>query len=302
MDRLFWAVACLLLLCAHPVSAQDEAGSYSPPVAVQILGYNGHTMEPFITRDGTLLFFNNRNEAKDQTDLHVARRISETKFRYLGPVTGANSTGLDGVASLDRNGNFYFISSRDYDATGNTLWTAHYSAAGVEGAMPLTTNFTPRKLLRLNIDMEVSANGNTLYVAENRWDLLRNVPATSDITMAQKTAAGFARLPNADALMANINTSKLEYAPATSADELTLYFTRLDMRALRKGKPGAFTIMMARRPDTSSPWGVPVAITAITGHVEAPTVTPDGCALYFHRKDGEQFRLYHTRRAGCTEK
>lgn len=302
MNRLLWAAACLLTLCARTVCAQDEAGTFSPPVAVQILGYNGHTMEPFITRDGALLFFNNRNEAKDQTDLHVARRISETKFRYLGPVTGANSTGLDGVASLDREGNFYFISSRDYDTTGNTLWTAHHSAAGIEGATPLTTNFTPKKLLRLNIDMEVSADGKTLYVAENRWDLLRGVPATSDLTMARKTAARFERLPNANALMANINTTKLEFAPATSADELTLYFTRLNMKALRKGKPGAFAIMMATRPDRSSPWGVPVAITAITGHVEAPTVTPDGCALYFHRKDGEQFRLYYTRRTGCGAK
>jgi len=288
-----------LFLCAHAVRAQDEAGSYSPPVAVQILGYNGHTMEPFIARDGTLLYFNNRNEPKDKTDLHLARRISDTKFRYLGPVTGANSAGLDGVASLDQAGNFYFISSRDYDATGNTLWSAHSSPTGVTGALPITTNFTPKKLLRLNIDMEVSANGETLYVAENRWDLLRGVPATSDITMARKVAKGFERLPNANALMANINTSKLEYAPATSADELTLYFTRLNMKALRKGKPGALTIMMATRPDTSSPWGTPAAITAIEGFAEAPTVTPDGCALYFHRKDDGQYRLYYTRRTGC---
>ena len=96
------------------------------------------------------------------------------------------------------------------------------------------------------------------------------------------------------------NTKKLEFAPATSADELTLYFTRLDMKALFKGKPGAFAIMVATRANRTSPWGVPRAITAITGHAEAPSVTPDGCAIYFHRKDGGIFRLYLTRRIGCT--
>lgn len=283
-----------------PAGAGESAAQFSPPVRVQILGYNSHAMEPFLTRDGKLLFFNNRNDPKDQTDLHVARRIDETSFRYLGPLTGANSDKLDGVASLDRAGNFYLVSARDYDSTGNTLWSGRYSGGAIGGMAPLVTDFTPRKLLRLNIDLEVSADGNTLYVAENRWDLLRGVPATSDITMARKTAAGFARLPDADALMANINTPHLEFAPATSADELTLYFTRLNMKALRKGKANAFTIMVATRADRTSPWGVPQSIAAISGHAEAPTVTPDGCAIYFHRKDAEIFHLYLTRRTNCT--
>jgi hypothetical protein len=299
MRRLLWISVCLIGLCSHPARAQEGARAFSAPVLVQIHGYNGHTMEPFLTRDGALLYFNNRNDPKDQTDLHVAHRISDTSFRYLGPVTGANSPGLDGVASLDRAGNFYFISSRDYDSTGNTLWAGRLADSTIQEVAPLTTNFTPKKLLRLNIDMEVSADGKTLYVAENRWDLLRGIPATSDITMATKTATGFKRLPNADTLMAEINTAQLEFAPATSADELTLYFTRLNMKALRKGKPNAFAIMMATRPDTSSPWGVPTTIAASRGHVEAPTVTPNGCALYFHRKDGEQFRLYFMRQMGC---
>jgi hypothetical protein len=296
--RLMLAGLALLAL-ALPASANGPGPQFSKPVPVKMLGYNGHIMEPFLTRDGALLFFNNRNDPKDQTDLHVARRNNDLTFRYIGPATGANSAGLDGVASIDRDGNFYFISSRDYDSSGNTLWTGRYGSPGMTDVAPLATNFTPKKLLRLNIDMEVSADGKTLYVAENRWDLLRGVPATSDITMARKTAAGFERLPDADALMANINTKHLEFAPATSADEQTLYFTRLNMKAFRKGKANAFAIMMATRPDRSSPWGEPAVISAISGHTEAPTVTPDGCALYFHRKDGEVFRLYFTQRLGC---
>lgn len=301
MRRELWIALVLVahLAMPRPAGAGESAAQFSPPVPVDILGYNGHAMEPFLARDGKLLFFNNRNDPKDQTELHVARRVGDTSFRYLGLLKGANSAALDGVASLDSNGNFYFVSTRDYDSTGNTLWQGRFSGSALVNAAPLVTDFTPRKLLRLNIDLEVSADGNTLYVAENRWDLLRGVPATSDITMARKTGTGFTRLPDADALMANINTPHLEFAPATSADELTLYFTRLNMKALRKGKANAFTILVATRADRTSPWGKPDAITAITGHAEAPTVTPDGCGLYFHRKDGEHFRLHYTRQLHC---
>jgi hypothetical protein len=289
----------LLVAFINVSHAQESTVAFSKPEQVKIAGYSGHAMEPFITRDGTFLFFNNRNDPKDQTDLHLARRMTETLFRYFGPVSGVNSKELDGVASLDRTGNFYFISTRDYDSSGNTLWSGRFADGKVADAGPLTTNFTPRKLLRLNIDMEISADGQTLYVAENRWDLLRGVPATSDITMAKKTKAGFVRLPNADTLMANINSPLLEFAPATSSDELTLYFTRLNMKSFRKGRADAFSIMMSTRPNRQSPWQKPVAISAITGHAEAATVTPDGCTLYFHRKTDETFAIYLTRRIGC---
>ena len=204
------ALVGLALLCLSQHARAAEP-AFSVPEPVQMLGYNGHIMEPFLSRDGSLLFFNNRNGPKDQTDLHVARRINDLSFRYLGPLQGANSAKLDGVASLDRNGNFYFVSTRDYDDTGNTLWGAHFAGGAVQDVGALKTNFTPKKLFRLNMDMEISADGQTLYVVANRWDLLRGMPATSDIIMARKTEAGFERLPNASALMATINTKHLEY-------------------------------------------------------------------------------------------
>lgn len=280
-----------------PVIGADTG--FTPPVAVTIDGYPGHAMEPFLTRDGRYLFFNNRNDPNDQTDLHVARRLSDTRFAYVGPLAGANSGALDGVASADRNGTFYFISSREYDASGNTLWTGRLQDMRLTGAQPLRTNFTPKKLLRLNIDMEISVDGDMLYVAENRWDLLRGVPASSDITMAKRVGDLFQRLPNADQLMRNINSEALEFAPATSADQLTLYFTRLDMKRLRQKKGDAFMNLVSTRPDRQSPWGLPKRITAITGHSEAPTVTPDGCALYYHQNVAGLFGIYFTRRRAC---
>jgi hypothetical protein len=302
--KLRIAVLCIgLMAAAFSGCAARRAPSpiavttaFLPAEAVMVDGYDGHAMEPFLSRDGTLLFFNNRNDPADQTELHVARRISDLHFAYVGPVEGANSSGLDGVASMDRTGHFYFISTRDYDATGNTLWTGRWTGRAVSGVTPMATDFTPRRLLRLNIDMEISADGDTLYVAENRWDLLRNALASSDIAMARRVSGRFERLANSDALLARINTGALEFAPSTSADERTLYFTRLNMRAFRRGDANAFMTFVSTRRDRTMPWGEPRRIAAITGHAEAPTSSVDGCALYFHQLVDGRFRLFRTQR------
>lgn len=280
-----------------PANAVDT--SFTQSQAVTIDGYSGHAMEPFLTRDGRYLFFNNRNDPADQTDLHVAKRVSDLRFIYLGLVAGANSAALDGVASLDRQGRFYFISTRDYDATGNTLWGGRLVGIGLVGTKPLLTDFTPKQPLRLNIDMEISADGDMLYVAENKWDLLRRAPATSDLAMAVRVGDSFSRLPNSDALMRNINSPALEFAPATSADQLSLYFTRLDMKRLRAKRADAFMLMVSTRASRRAAWRPPKRIAVIAGYVEAPTITPDGCALYFHRNVAGRFGVHFARRQRC---
>jgi hypothetical protein len=280
-------------------TAKLIADSFSQPSPVTINGYDGHIMEPFLSRDGKLLFFNTRNMPKDQTDIHVAGFESNETFNYIGPVSSANSESLDGVASLDHAGNFYFVSNRDFDKSGTTLWSGTWREGKVGAVAHLAADFTPKKLLRLNIDLEVSADGKTLYFAENRWDLFRGSPATSDLAMARLESGTFKRLSTSDFLTKNINTKKLEFAPSTSSDELTLYFTRLDMKAFRKSKPNAFAIMVSTRANTVSAWSHPIAIDAIQGHVEGPTVSPDGCALYFHKLVQEQFRLFRSARKNC---
>ena len=257
-------------------------------------------MEPFLSRDGAWLLFNNRNSPEDQTDLHAARRISATAFSYAGPITGANSVALDGVPSLDRDGNLYFVSNRDYDASLNTLWTAQFKEGMATGAAALTGDAPRRQLLWLNIDAEISANGDRLYFAENRWGLFGGGLKSSDILVAARDATGaFNRLPDAEDLFDKVNTKLLEFAPALTDDELTLYFTRLDMQAARKGKPGAFGIFVSTRPSVSAAFGPPVRIEAIKGYTEAPSVSPDGCSIYFHELQQDVFRIRMTSRTDC---
>ena len=98
-------------------SAPDDL-AFAAPEPVEIKGYVGDAMEPFVTRDGRSLIFNTRNGRKDQTDLMLARRIDDRHYSFVGPVAGANSLSLDGVASIDREGRFYFVSTRDFASSG----------------------------------------------------------------------------------------------------------------------------------------------------------------------------------------
>ena len=115
------------------VRAAVLAACFAAPQPVAIDGWSADAMEPFISRDGALLFFNSSNAPGAQTDLYWARKIDPLHFKLLGPVPGANSPALDGVASLAADGTFAFISPRDYDARHGTVWTGRWTGAGVTG-------------------------------------------------------------------------------------------------------------------------------------------------------------------------
>lgn len=264
---------------------------FGAPQPVQIAGYSGHVMEPFIARDGETLFFNNRNGPADQTDMFWASRIDATHFRFQGPVAGANSAELDGVPSLARDGTFAYISPRAAKGRADTIWTGRWTGAAV--AQPtLHPALTPGRWPQFNMDVEITADGRRLYFADARW--AAPIPRSSDLRVAVRREGSWRRAPERDAWFAQINTKRaLEYAPATSPDERELYFTRLTPAFLA---PPKLEIMVATRPDADSPFGAPAPIAAISGFVEGPTIAPDG-ALYFHAKIDEMHVFMRAPRA-----
>jgi hypothetical protein len=96
-----------------------------------------------------------------------------------------------------------------------------------------------------------------------------------------------------------LNTDALEYAPCQSADRLELYFTRTTKRKAtvdnKKLEP-YLRIMVARRRDCFSPYGQPEKLSALTGFIEAPTITDDKKEMFFHKKVGDKFRLFCAKR------
>ncbi|MGB0498303.1 MAG: hypothetical protein ACPGID_08180 [Rubricella sp.] len=289
-----------LALSVAASGAVADPSDFHTPVTVGIEGYSGHAMEPFLSRDGRWLFFNTRNQPQDQTDLHLAERIDDTLYRYLGPLDGANSDALDGVPSMDASGTFFFVSPRAYDTSRNTLWQGRFAAGEVTDIRELEGDFSRREPIWLNIDAEISADGQTLYYVESRWRLLRGGIASANLLLARRMPDGsFARVPSVEDPFTAINSDLLEFAPAITEDELTLYFTRVDEAALREGVDRGFGIFVATRHSTAEPFGHPRRIAAITGYVEAPTIAPGDCAILFHKRIDGTFVIQRAERRDC---
>ena len=276
-----WSAAILGFALTRGVA---HAQAFANPQRVTIVGYAGDTMEPFLSRDGRFLFFNNLNEPQVNTNLFYAERIDDLHFQFRGELRGINTPALEGVASMDSAGKFYFVSNRSYDTTASTLYRGVFSAGSVS-QIELVPGVSLHKPGIVNFDAEISADGNTLYFVESEFS--HGGPRTARILVAHRSGNTFVRDPAGSALLQTVNSSGLNYAPALTADELEIFFTRVS------SGPG---IYQASRMRVTDAFGPAARIAAIEGFVEAPTLSPDGKALYFHKKEDGHLVLYRVTR------
>jgi hypothetical protein len=272
-------------------SSTSVTQDYLGPIKVQVIGYNGNLMEPFISRDGHFLLFNNLNAAPENTNLHWAARINDSTFQYSGEISGINTPDLDAVASLDRNGILYFVSTRNYSTTLSTIYQCNFNA-GVASNVQLVKGISKQQAGWVNFDVESSADGNTLYFVDGQFDQSGN-PFTADIVIARKVGDSFQRWSGSNQAMKNINTDALEYAACISADELELYFTRLSLPLNSNSVPGVF---VAHRKTKNDAFDAPLKIGSISGFAEAATIAPDQRTIYFHMRENGKFQLYMSKK------
>jgi hypothetical protein len=284
------ALVTLALISCDPDTPRRSL-IYSEPTRIEIHGYTGHAMEPFLSPDGEILLFNNLNAAPENTNLHWARRIDEHTFEYQGELSGVNTMYLEGVASLDGSNRLYFVSLRDYDRTLASVYTGNLSD-GVVTNLSQVAGVSKNMAGWLNFDVDVDRSGNYLYLADGRFDA-NGGPHEADIFIAHKTTTGFERL--AHDYLVKVNTVDLEYAACISPDQLELYFTRLLAPITSNSQP---EIWGTTRTSTTEDFKTPVRIEAAEGFVEAPTLSADGNALYYHKAENGTFVIYSIRRTG----
>jgi WD40 repeat protein len=271
-------------LIGHRHAVAPAAGEFSNPQSVTIRGYDSDAMEPFITRDGRYLLFNDSNAPGNDTNLQYAERVDDVTFDYRGPIANINSTALDGVATLDTTNTMYFVSTRSYAQTQSTIYRAVFENGDARNVALVDGISKPGVI---TFDVEVTADGDTLYLSDGVFNG-GAVPSAADLAIAQRDSSGaFKRVPAS--IFANINTSALEYAACLSSDQLELFFTRLD------GAQPA--IYRSTRSDRNAAWGTPHPVTAITGFVEAPAFSPDGRLLYYHARRGSRFVIERVERS-----
>ncbi len=260
---------------------------FGQPVKVEVKGYTGNIMEPFISRDGNILLFNNLNAAPENTNLYWAVKINDSTFQYIDEITGINTPDLEAIPSLDSAGNLYFVSNRNYPNTLSTIYRCNFTN-GNAANIQLVSGISKLQAGWVNFDVEVSADGQLLYFVDAQFDKTGN-PTSADIVIAEKKSAGFQRLINSNEIVKNINTDALEYAACISVNQLELYFTRLTLSPT--GIPST-EILMATRNNKNEAFNSPSKISTITGFAEAATIALDQKTIYYHKKENDKFVLY----------
>jgi hypothetical protein len=272
-----------------PASPGRQYRAFGDPTPVAIEGFTDSAMEPFISYDGEYLLFNTSNVPPNVPSLQYATRLNADTFEYDGLVRGADRSGfLSGTPATDRDGTLYFVSTRSYAQTLSTIYAGQFSdgrlsdlhrVRGISGGSYGVVDF----------DVDVSADGRTLYVSSG--DFSGGSPTTASIAVFDRAANGFVPDPRSARILRNVNTPGiLTYAADVSANGLELFFTR----AAPDG--GAPAIYRAARGGTSRPFGPARRISAITGFVEAPSISADGTTLYYHRLVGPVFQIWEVTR------
>lgn len=260
------------------------------PKRVEIVGYNDDAMEPFVSRDGRYLLFNNLNQPTTNTDIHFAERKDDFTWLYRGKVNGVNTPDLEGCPTMDRDGRMFFVSPRNYANTLCTIYTGLFKDGNVTGVQMLES-ISRKQPGIVNFDVDVSPDGKTLVFVDSRFKPGAG-PQSAVLVIATWDGTRFVRSSESSRQLSLVNKAgALQYAPTISADTLTLYFTRFDPHG---GFPGP-QIYRSTRPSPDAPFGQAVHLAGLGDYVEGSALSPDERLLYFHRQDGQRFNLYAVR-------
>jgi len=224
------------------------------------------------------------------TTLFYAQWLTYTTFVYRGEIVGANSAALDAVATMDRLGHFYFVSTRSYAMTFSTIFRAGFRDGHV-ASVELAPGLSLQQPGVVDFDVEVNASGNALYVSEGLFGP-HGGPTSAALVLAMRRGDGFVRVAESARTLATINTGGLNYAAAIGADDHELFFTRIDPQHPGDGPK----VYRAYRQESTAPFACPQRLHALTGYVEAPSISFDGHSLYYHKRIGNHFGIYRVTR------
>ena len=267
------------------VQANCQTPTFGPEKLVTINGLTFDAMEPFISSDGQTLFFNSLNSGGN-TNLYYATKIDDTTFNYVGLLGGTYDPTvghLDGVASLDIDDRFFWVSLRNYPIQFENLHNGDYASGNVSNIKRTYGDFNIYMPNWLIMDAAIDHDGDLLYYVNANFNGCDPVPCYAFIGVAQKVDdTTFNKLPNTNGIFTNVNDTSnyITYAPELSIDGKELYFTRI--------LNGSFNseICVSVRPTVADTFGLPTVIHSNLGFLpEAATITDDQLKIYYHQKN-----------------
>lgn len=280
-----------------PVEVKQKSNLFVRAERVTIDGFTDDCMEPCISKDGQYLYFNNSNRPEVHSQIHCAKRIDGLHFKYLGILPGTTSSSKDMALALNNRGTAFWTSLRSFETDRKSIYTGQMMNSGVQSALAIEGSITVVPESWINMDCDVSAGGEELFVSRAQFLPGAKDPIKSDIKISIRQNERYDVVPNSDLLLKQINTEDLEYAPCVCPSGLELLFTRTRVTPGEHGQPIVRSlILIAKRSSKSAPFGTPEAIVSATGFSEAPTISSDGAELFFHKLEPDGFKIYRARR------
>ncbi len=305
---IFLTSISIILLIVLLIGCENSVITQSNPIAefaneqkVKIIGYSSDAMEPFISKDGKYLFFNNL-KGPNKKDIYYAKKINDTTFAFKGEVEGVNSTAIDANPTMDKNNNFYFISTRNLSKSCKTIYCGTFNNGKVTKLHQVYGSINIATPSWINMGVEVSKNGNTLYVSSAKFVLGKSYPEKGNIRFAVKTGDKFNVPYNESNILENINTKKsIEYAGELSSNGLELFYSQVTL-----SNPPVYKLYYAKRDTINGKFKKPIPIMEPFKNnpyaiVEAPTLSNDGKKLYYHKFDGKVFSIFMLSRKDRTK-
>jgi len=252
-------------------------------------------MEPFISKDGQYLFFNNHQgeNGKDiaDKDLFYAERIDDLTYEYKGEIGGVNTLYVEGNPTMDENNNFYFITTRDYAATGESIYTGVFNDGTVTNLKRVSGSVNTPGASWINMGVEITKTGDEIYTS--RAHFTDGNPDLGNIRYAIANGDDYQIHSNEEEILKNINTdTAIEYAGEVSNDGLEIFFSRLTISESR------FRLLYSKRSNKQEAFGTPISIPGpfednLLNFVEGPALSPDGKKLYYHKLgDNDKFSIF----------
>lgn len=262
------------------------------PTEVSINGYTDHAMEPFISPDGTTLFFNSINDGNN-TKLYYATKVDATTFTFVGELEGVNevqSAQLNAVADLDNLNNFYWTSGRDYPNEPDNLHHGIFENGNVTSIGRVRGDFYNYDIGWLVMDHGISYDGQFLFYNNARFDSANCVgPCETFLGIAKRSGNKlFIKTSDSDTILQNINNQNyIYYAPCITQDNLELYYTRFPKGTLDNSTMVDICVATrATESDIFSPPQVLFSDNLMGSIIEAPSLTTDKKIMYYHKKIG----------------
>lgn len=181
---------------------------------------------------------------------------------------------------------FYFISTCDLANVNKTMYSGIFNNGTFSNLYQINGTINIATPYWINMGVEISKNGKTLFVSSAKFNIGENLPNKGDIRFAIKIGNEY-NIPNNESdIIANINTDgAIEYAGELSINELELFYSQVTLSS-----PPVFKLYYAKREQANGIFGNPISITEPFKKnkyavVKAPSLSNDDKRLYYRKLD-----------------